>query len=72
MASWYIRSTIAKLCGVGFSVIKWCAVAHCTLEYVADCVICSGPSMEPTIKTKDIILVIFHAFTALKNWMFAK
>ncbi|KAF2362299.1 Peptidase S24/S26A/S26B/S26C [Trinorchestia longiramus] len=31
-------------------------LAHCTLEFAADLVVCEGPSMEPTIRGSDILL----------------
>ncbi|EFA02009.1 mitochondrial inner membrane protease subunit 1 [Tribolium castaneum] len=40
---------------VGF-VIQYACVAHCTFEYLGDFVLCSGPSMEPTIYSDDILL----------------
>ncbi|KAL5006205.1 hypothetical protein ScPMuIL_015011 [Solemya velum] len=40
--------------GVVVSVVQYGCIAHCTLEYVGDIVVCKGPSMEPTIQSKDI------------------
>uniref|UniRef100_A0A1L8DUA1 Mitochondrial inner membrane protease subunit n=1 Tax=Nyssomyia neivai TaxID=330878 RepID=A0A1L8DUA1_9DIPT len=37
-------------------VIKYVCIAHCTFTYVFDFVFCSGPSMEPTIYSGDILL----------------
>lgn len=37
-------------------VAQYGCVAHCTLEFVGDVVVCSGPSMEPTIHSHDILL----------------
>ncbi|KAJ8984417.1 hypothetical protein NQ317_012480 [Molorchus minor] len=48
----FILSTIGS---VGY-IIKYGCVAHCTFEYVGDFVMCSGPSMEPTIYSDDILL----------------
>ncbi|KAJ8953803.1 hypothetical protein NQ318_006650 [Aromia moschata] len=48
----FIFSTIGS---VGY-IIKYGCVAHCTFEYVGDFVMCSGPSMEPTIYSDDILL----------------
>ncbi|CAM1304558.1 IMMP1L (predicted) [Pycnogonum litorale] len=39
----------------GFSV-KYGCIAYCTVQYVADVVICSGPSMEPTITDNNLII----------------
>lgn len=38
--------------GVTFQYI---CVTHCAFEYIGDFVVCSGPSMEPTISSKDIL-----------------
>ncbi|XP_063233387.1 mitochondrial inner membrane protease subunit 1 [Bacillus rossius redtenbacheri] len=45
----------AKCVGVVGYVIQYACVAHCTLEYVGDFVVCSGPSMEPTIVSDDVL-----------------
>ncbi|KAK9504235.1 hypothetical protein O3M35_010611 [Rhynocoris fuscipes] len=37
-------------------VIQAACIAHCTLEHVADLIVCYGPSMEPTLYTDNIIL----------------
>ncbi|KAL3266998.1 hypothetical protein HHI36_011146 [Cryptolaemus montrouzieri] len=37
-------------------IIQCSCVAHCFFHYVGDLVLCSGPSMEPTIFSNDIIL----------------
>ncbi|XP_066503268.1 mitochondrial inner membrane protease subunit 1 [Hoplias malabaricus] len=39
---------------VGFSVQYGC-VAHCAFEYLGEFVLCSGPSMEPTITNHDVV-----------------
>ncbi|XP_044748283.1 mitochondrial inner membrane protease subunit 1 [Coccinella septempunctata] len=36
--------------------IQYGCVVHCFFQYVGDLVLCSGPSMEPTIFTDDIII----------------
>ncbi|XP_064482421.1 mitochondrial inner membrane protease subunit 1-like [Ornithodoros turicata] len=46
--------------------IQTAAVAYCIVEFGADFVICSGASMEPTIKTRDIVLTE-HVSIALRN-----
>ncbi|KAJ8922697.1 hypothetical protein NQ315_007730 [Exocentrus adspersus] len=48
----FILSTIGS---VGY-IVKYGCVAHCMFEYVGDFVLCSGPSMEPTIVSDDILL----------------
>ncbi|KAK7098367.1 mitochondrial inner membrane protease subunit 1-like [Littorina saxatilis] len=37
-------------------VVQSGSILYCTLEFVADFVFCSGPSMEPTIKSGDVVL----------------
>nr|CAI5847163.1 unnamed protein product [Callosobruchus analis] len=37
-------------------IIKYGCLVHCTFEHVADFVMCSGPSMEPTLHSDDILL----------------
>ncbi|XP_053948053.1 mitochondrial inner membrane protease subunit 1 [Anastrepha obliqua] len=34
----------------------YACLTHCTFEYVGDFVVCNGPSMEPTLYTKNILL----------------
>ncbi|XP_014662326.1 PREDICTED: mitochondrial inner membrane protease subunit 1-like [Priapulus caudatus] len=51
---------------VALCVVQYGCIAHCALEYGADFVLCSGPSMEPTITTSDIVLTE-HITTALNR-----
>lgn len=39
-----------------FKVVQYGSVVYCTLEFVADFVFCKGPSMDPCIKSGDIVL----------------
>ncbi|XP_016888022.1 mitochondrial inner membrane protease subunit 1 isoform X1 [Cynoglossus semilaevis] len=39
---------------VGYTVQYGC-IAHCAFEYIGEFVVCSGPSMEPTIVNHDIV-----------------
>ncbi|XP_010638714.1 mitochondrial inner membrane protease subunit 1 isoform X1 [Fukomys damarensis] len=39
---------------VGYTIQYGC-IAHCAFEYVGGVVMCSGPSMEPTIQNADIV-----------------
>uniref|UniRef100_A0A7N6AMU9 Mitochondrial inner membrane protease subunit n=1 Tax=Anabas testudineus TaxID=64144 RepID=A0A7N6AMU9_ANATE len=39
---------------VGYTVQYGC-MAHCAFEYIGEFVVCSGPSMEPTIVNQDIV-----------------
>uniref|UniRef100_A0A674MF66 Mitochondrial inner membrane protease subunit n=1 Tax=Takifugu rubripes TaxID=31033 RepID=A0A674MF66_TAKRU len=49
------RRTLGKTAAfVGYAIQYGC-VAHCAFEYVGEVVVCSGPSMEPTIVSDDII-----------------
>jgi len=52
----FLAGNFKNVFRVGLSVVQWAALLHCATEYVADFVICSGPSMEPTIKTNDVIV----------------
>lgn len=38
------------------TVIQVGCLAHCTMKYVGDLVVCDGPSMEPTIRGSDVVL----------------
>uniref|UniRef100_A0A4W5LQM0 Mitochondrial inner membrane protease subunit n=1 Tax=Hucho hucho TaxID=62062 RepID=A0A4W5LQM0_9TELE len=49
------RSALGKTLGfVGYSIQYGC-VAHCAFEYIGEFVACSGPSMEPTITSHDVV-----------------
>ncbi|CAL8081436.1 unnamed protein product [Orchesella dallaii] len=50
-----LKKSFSKYSGTGGTLIRWGIFAHCTLEYVGEFVICSGPSMEPTIRSHDIL-----------------
>ncbi|KAH0620848.1 hypothetical protein JD844_021683 [Phrynosoma platyrhinos] len=39
---------------LGYTVQYGC-IAHCAFEYLGGIVVCSGPSMEPTIQNSDIL-----------------
>ncbi|KAK4312890.1 hypothetical protein Pmani_015715 [Petrolisthes manimaculis] len=47
---------LGKWLGVAGYMVQYGCIAHCTLEFVGDFVVCKGPSMEPTIFSEDIIL----------------
>ncbi|XP_023212459.1 mitochondrial inner membrane protease subunit 1-like [Centruroides sculpturatus] len=36
--------------------VQYACALYCTFEFVGDFVICSGPSMEPTIYSNDVIV----------------
>ncbi|XP_033007175.1 mitochondrial inner membrane protease subunit 1 [Lacerta agilis] len=46
-----IRKTFRLL---GYTIQYGC-IAHCAFEYLGGIVVCSGPSMEPTIQNSDIV-----------------
>ncbi|EGI69902.1 PREDICTED: mitochondrial inner membrane protease subunit 1-like [Acromyrmex echinatior] len=37
--------------------VQCACVTYCVYEYVGDIVVCSGPSMEPTLYTNDVLLL---------------
>ncbi|XP_072574226.1 mitochondrial inner membrane protease subunit 1 isoform X2 [Paramormyrops kingsleyae] len=50
-----LRRAVGKsLAFAGFTIQYGC-IAHCTLEYIGELVVCSGPSMEPTIINHDLV-----------------
>ncbi|KAK6173373.1 hypothetical protein SNE40_016839 [Patella caerulea] len=51
-----IKKIIARSSGVLFYMVQYGCLAHCTFEYLADFCVCSGPSMQPTIYSSDIVL----------------
>ncbi|XP_048463309.1 mitochondrial inner membrane protease subunit 1 [Rhincodon typus] len=57
---WRRPNMLGRLFGkvLGFTgfTIQYGCIAHCTFEYLGEIVMCSGPSMEPTIKTYDVII----------------
>ncbi|XP_030750573.1 mitochondrial inner membrane protease subunit 1 [Sitophilus oryzae] len=50
-----MKSHILKLFSSIGVVIQYGCIAHCTFEYIGDFVLCSGPSMEPTIFSDDVL-----------------
>ncbi|XP_004519204.1 mitochondrial inner membrane protease subunit 1 [Ceratitis capitata] len=40
---------------VKYSMMYAC-MTHCTFEYIGDFVVCNGPSMEPTLHSKNVLL----------------
>jgi inner membrane protease subunit 1 len=51
-----LRRAMFSAIGLAGSLAKWGIIVHCTLEYVGNFVICQGPSMEPTIRTSDVLI----------------
>ncbi|KAM3855590.1 mitochondrial inner membrane protease subunit 1 isoform 2-T2 [Vipera latastei] len=50
--------------------IQYGCIAHCVLEYLGGIVMCTGPSMEPTIQNSDIVFsenVSSHFFRIQKG-----
>ncbi|XP_071642026.1 mitochondrial inner membrane protease subunit 1-like [Temnothorax longispinosus] len=37
--------------------VQCACVTYCVYEYLGDIVVCSGPSMEPTLYTNDVLLL---------------
>ncbi|EFN80682.1 mitochondrial inner membrane protease subunit 1 [Harpegnathos saltator] len=37
--------------------VQCACVTYCVYEYVGDIVVCTGPSMEPTLYTNDVLLM---------------
>ncbi|XP_060530524.1 mitochondrial inner membrane protease subunit 1 [Cylas formicarius] len=50
-----MKNFVLKCLGSLGYVLRYGCIAHCTFEYVGDFVLCSGPSMEPTIFSDDIL-----------------
>ncbi|XP_063602761.1 mitochondrial inner membrane protease subunit 1-like [Penaeus indicus] len=51
-----IYRLLGRCLGVAGYMVQYGCIAHCTLEFVGDFVVCKGPSMEPTIFSEDVIL----------------
>ncbi|XP_028917392.1 mitochondrial inner membrane protease subunit 1 isoform X2 [Ornithorhynchus anatinus] len=50
-----IRDVLGKTFRLVGYTIQYGCIAHCAFEYVGGVVVCSGPSMEPTIQSSDIV-----------------
>ncbi|XP_029985581.1 mitochondrial inner membrane protease subunit 1 [Sphaeramia orbicularis] len=49
------RHALGKTLGfVGYTIQYGC-IGHCAFEYIGELVVCSGPSMEPTIVNHDVV-----------------
>ncbi|GBP43699.1 Mitochondrial inner membrane protease subunit 1 [Eumeta japonica] len=55
-----MKMTVSKGIGglVSFAgyVLQYACITHCAFEYIGDFVMCSGPSMEPTLESDHILL----------------
>ncbi|XP_043992773.1 mitochondrial inner membrane protease subunit 1 isoform X1 [Gambusia affinis] len=49
------RHTLGKTLGLLGYTIQYGCIAHCAFEYIGEFVVCSGPSMEPTIVSHDVV-----------------
>ncbi|XP_035992293.1 mitochondrial inner membrane protease subunit 1 isoform X2 [Fundulus heteroclitus] len=49
------RSMLGKALGLVGYTIQYGCIAHCAFEYIGEFVVCSGPSMEPTIVNHDVV-----------------
>ncbi|KOB64975.1 putative IMP1 inner mitochondrial membrane peptidase-like protein [Operophtera brumata] len=47
---------LGKTCGFMGYFVQYACFTHCTFEYIGDFVMCSGPSMEPTLESNNILL----------------
>ncbi|XP_031832315.1 mitochondrial inner membrane protease subunit 1 [Nomia melanderi] len=45
----FVRKIVSKT-------VLYTCVIHCIYEYLGDIVVCAGPSMEPTLRTNDVLL----------------
>ncbi|XP_060797818.1 mitochondrial inner membrane protease subunit 1 isoform X1 [Neoarius graeffei] len=45
----------SKVLGFFGYTVQYGCIAHCTFEYIGEFVVCSGPSMEPTITNHDVV-----------------
>uniref|UniRef100_H0W4V0 Inner mitochondrial membrane peptidase subunit 1 n=1 Tax=Cavia porcellus TaxID=10141 RepID=H0W4V0_CAVPO len=50
-----LRGVLGKTFRLLGYTIQYGCIAHCTFEYIGGVVMCSGPSMEPTIQNSDIV-----------------
>ncbi|XP_014443298.1 mitochondrial inner membrane protease subunit 1 isoform X4 [Tupaia chinensis] len=50
-----LRGVLGKTLRLVGYTIQYGCIAHCAFEYVGGVVMCSGPSMEPTIQNSDIV-----------------
>ncbi|XP_040601897.1 mitochondrial inner membrane protease subunit 1 isoform X2 [Mesocricetus auratus] len=50
-----LRGVLGKTFRLAGYTIQYGCIAHCAFEYVGGVVMCSGPSMEPTIQNSDIV-----------------
>ncbi|KAI4463494.1 protease family s26 mitochondrial inner membrane protease-related [Holotrichia oblita] len=51
-----MQRLVSKFVDTAIIFVQYGCIAHCTLEYVADLVVCSGPSMEPTLYSNNVLL----------------
>ncbi|XP_027870122.1 mitochondrial inner membrane protease subunit 1 isoform X2 [Xiphophorus couchianus] len=49
------RHMLGKTLGLFGYTIQYGCIAHCAFEYIGEFVVCSGPSMEPTIVNHDVV-----------------
>ncbi|XP_059616679.1 mitochondrial inner membrane protease subunit 1 [Phlebotomus argentipes] len=52
----FARKKFYKTLSICGKVLKYACIGHCTFTYLVDFVYCSGPSMEPTIYSGDVLL----------------
>ncbi|KAM4744319.1 mitochondrial inner membrane protease subunit 1 isoform 1-T2 [Anableps anableps] len=49
------RRVLGRTLGFMGYTIQYGCIAHCAFEYIGEFVVCSGPSMEPTIVNHDVV-----------------
>ncbi|XP_029438997.1 mitochondrial inner membrane protease subunit 1 [Rhinatrema bivittatum] len=51
-----LQGVLGKSLGILGYTLQYGCIAHCAFEYLGEIVVCSGPSMEPTIKNYDVVI----------------
>ncbi|XP_063992408.1 mitochondrial inner membrane protease subunit 1 [Diachasmimorpha longicaudata] len=50
-----VKPYVGKLLSAVGTLAQYTCITHCVFEYIGDFIVCTGPSMEPTIYSKDIL-----------------
>ncbi|XP_065215952.1 mitochondrial inner membrane protease subunit 1 [Planococcus citri] len=61
------RYFVSKITGVISRTTRYGCITYCILEFIGDISICSGPSMQPTLYTGDIVI---SEFISIRNYRF--
>ncbi|KAK3608514.1 hypothetical protein CHS0354_010368 [Potamilus streckersoni] len=51
-----LKNVFLRSCMICGKIAQYYCVIHCASEYVVDIILCSGPSMEPTIFSNDLVI----------------